>query len=297
MNNHVKGIILTPFNILYKINPVLCTKIMFRLKIGQRLDLNNPITFNQKLQWIKLYDKEPLKEKCVDKYTVREYVESSGCPELLNELIWEGYEPENIPFDKLPKKCVIKATHGQGMNLICKDSSKLDRNETIKLLKKWLKEKYLPCYGESFYGKVRPRIIIEKFLGDENGAEPADYKIFCFNGEPKMVDVHTGRFTNHKRNFYDLDWNVIKGVSIKYPADENEIVPKPEELELMLMYAKKLSKPFIHVRVDFYIVNHKVYFGELTFTNGAGFDPINPHEFDVQLGSYMTLPIDSKKGN
>lgn len=290
MNNHVKSIILTPFNILYKINPVLCTKLVFRLKTGQKLDLNNPVTFNQKIQWIKLYDKEPLKETCSDKYTVREYVEKAGCPEILNELIWEGYEPEKIPFEELPEKCVIKATHGQGMNLICKNLSELNREKTIKLLKKWLKEKYLPCYGESFYGKVRPRIIVEKFLGDESGEEPADYKVFCFNGEPKIIDVHTGRFTNHTRNFYDLEWNLLKGVRMNYPCDENAAIPKPEELEQMLAYARCLSRPFIHVRVDFYIVNHKIYFGELSFTNGAGYEKIKPYEFDVELGNMIKLP-------
>lgn len=292
MNNQIKNVILMPFNMLYKINPVLCTKIMFELKLGKKLDLVNPQTFNEKLQWIKLYDKDPLKPKCVDKYTVREYVKSVGCSELLNELLWQGYNPEDIPFEKFPKQYVIKATHGQGMNIICKDSSKLNRNATIKLLRKWLKEQYLPCYGEWFYGKVRPRIIVEKFLSETNNEEPADYKVFCFNGEPKVIDVHTGRFTNHKRNFYDLNWNVIKNVSIKYPCDESEIVPKPKELELMLTYAKKLSSPFIHVRCDFYIVNGKIYFGELTFTNGAGFDKIKPHEFDLLLGSYIDLPND-----
>lgn len=293
MDNHVKNIILFPFNILFKINPVLCTKIMFRLKLKEKLDLNNPKTFNQKLQWIKLYDKDPLKGRCVDKYTVREFVESVGCRELLNDLIWEGYNPEDIPFDDLPDKFVIKATHGQGMNIICKDKNGLDRKETVKTLKKWLKEKYLPCYGEWFYGQVRPRIIVEKFLGDSNDKEPADYKVFCFNGEPKMIDVHTDRFGEHKRNFYDLDWNVIKGAGIKYPNDYNAIIKKPEELDKLLEYAKKLSAPFIHVRVDFYIVDGSIYFGELTFTNGAGFDPITPEEFDLKMGDWLELP---KKG-
>lgn len=289
MNNHVKNIILTPFNILYKINPVLCIKLLFRLKLRQKLDLKNPIGFNQKIQWIKLYDKEPLKPKCVDKYTVREYVEKEGCAELLNELLWEGYNPDDIPFDNLPKKCVIKATHGQGMNIICKNLDKLDRQKTIKQLRKWLKEKYLPCYGEWFYGKIKPRIIVEKFLGDEDDMEPTDYKVFCFHGEPKLIDVHTGRFTNHKRNFYDLEWNLLKGVRINYPCDETAAVPKPEKLNEMLEYARILSKPFIHVRVDFYIVKDRIYFGELTFTNGAGFDVIEPREFDVWLGDCIQL--------
>ncbi len=294
MNNYIKNIILTPFHILYKVNPVLCTKVLFRLKVKQKLDLKHPITFNQKIQWIKLYDKEPLKPKCVDKYTVRKYIKKTGCEELLNELFWEGYHPEDIPFDKLPDKYVIKVTHGQGMNIICKDTHSLDKKMVIKQLRKWMKEKYLPCYGEWFYGKVRPRVIVEKFLGNSDNEEPTDYKVFCFHGEPKLIDVHTGRFSNHKRNFYDLSWNLIRNVSIKYPCDENAAIPKPEKLEEMLGYARILSKPFIHVRVDFYIVENKVYFGELTFTNGAGFDVVKPYEFDVQLGNYIHLPADMK---
>lgn len=288
-NNRIKNIILTPFNILFNIAPVFCTKVIFRLKLGEKLDLNNPITFNQKLQWIKLYDKEPLMPICVDKYTVRDYVKKAGCEEILNDLIWEGYNPADIPFEQLPNKCVIKATHGQGMNIIVKDLDKLNKKSTIKQLQKWLKEKYLPCYGEWFYGQVKPRVIVEAFLGNNKGEEPIDYKVFCFNGVPKFIDVHTGRFTNHKRNFYDLNWNVIKGVGIKYPTDEDAIVPRPEELNDLLKYARLLSKPFKHVRADFYIVDHKVYFGELTFTNGAGFSPVFPREFDIQLGSYIKL--------
>ena len=290
MNNHIKNIILTPFNLLYNISPVLCTKLLFRLKLGQKLNLKHPVTFNEKIQWIKLYDKNSLKPQCVDKYTVRKYIRKAGCGELLNELLWKGYHPKDIPFDKLPNKCVIKVTHGQGMNIICKNLSKIDKNAVIKQLEKWLKERYLPCYGEWFYGKVRPRIIVEKFLGEINDEDPADYKIFCFHGEPKLIDVHTQRFINHKRNFYDLDWNLIHNVSIKYPCDETAVIPRPEKLEEMLKYAKILSKPFIHVRVDFYIVDNKVYFGELTFTNGAGFDVVRPKEFDIKLGNYMHLP-------
>ena len=289
VNNHIKNIILFPMNVLYKINPVFCTKIMFRLKIGEKLDLNNPVTYNQKLQWIKLYIKDPIIGKCVDKYLVREYVKNAGCEELLNDLLWQGFDPRDIPFDNLPDKFVIKITSGQGMNIICKDKSKLDRCKTVRKLRRWIKEKYLPCYGEWFYGQERPRVIVEKFLGNEKDEEPIDYKVFCFNGEPKLIDVHTGRFTQHKRNFYDLKWNVIRGVGIKYPTDENEIVPCPECLEIMLDYARKLSEPFVHVRVDFYIVDNRVYFGELTFTNGAGFDPVYPREFDELLGSYIVL--------
>lgn len=286
MNKRLKNIILFPFNIFYKINPKLELQVLFRLKMGYRLDLKNPKTFNEKLQWIKLFDKNEDKPRCADKYTVRKYVEEKGCGELLNTLLWHGDNPEDIPFDELPEQFVIKVTHGQGMNIICKDKDGLDRKETVKILKKWLKTKYLPCYGEWFYGVIPPSIVVEKFLS-EDGEVPKDYKIFCFHGEPKIIDVHLDRFTGHKRNIYDLNWNVIRGAEMKYPSDTECVVEKPDNLDELMEYSRKLSKDFIHVRVDFYIVDGKIYFGEMTFTNGAGLDAVRPHEFDEWLGSMI----------
>lgn len=286
MNARLKSILLFPFNILYKIDPELELKVLFRLKMGYRLDLNNAQTFNEKIQWIKLNDKHKDKPRCADKYTVRDYVGEKDCGELLNTLLWHGENPEDIPFDKLPRRFVIKATHGQGMNIICKDKDELDRKKTVKVLKRWLKTKYLPCYGEWFYGIIPPSIIVEEFLSDD-GEVPKDYKIFCFHGEPKLIDVHLDRFTGHKRNLYDLDWNIKEGAEIKYPSDTECVIEKPDNLEEMLEYARILSKDFMHVRVDFYIVGGKIYFGEMTFTNAAGFDVIRPREFDEWLGSMI----------
>ena len=139
MDTLKKRIILTPLNLLYKINPKLELKVIFRLKQGYKLNLKNPKTFNEKIQWIKLNDRNPLMPKCVDKFTVREYVESKGCGSILNELLWEGFNPEDIPYDKLPDKFVIKVTHGSTFNVICTDKSKLDVEDTTKKLNIWLK--------------------------------------------------------------------------------------------------------------------------------------------------------------
>ncbi len=288
MDDLTKSILLTPFNILYKINPVLETKLLYRLKMGEKLDLEHPRTFNQKLQWIKLYDKNQLKTVCCDKYTVREYVESKGLSHILNELYWEGFDPEMIPFDDLPERFVIKVTHGSTFNIICKDKAKLDREKTVIQLKKWLKAKFIPCYGEWWYGVVKPRVIVERFLEDPEYNELIDYKIMCFNGEPKLIDVHTERFNGHKRNFYDLDWNYLEGYKLKF--DNGKLIPKPKVLDRVLEYASILSKDFIHARVDFYIIGTDVYFGELTFANGAGFDKLSPREFDLQMGEWLKLP-------
>ena len=289
----LKNVLLFPFNILYKISPEADLKILFRIKQGYKLNIKKPKTYNEKLQWIKLHDKNPLMPKCVDKYKVREYVESKGCKEILNELIWEGFNPDDIPYSELPNKFVIKVTHGSTFNIICTDKSKLNINETNAKLKKWLKAKFIPCYGEWFYGKEKPRIIIEKYLDDGHNGDLYDYKVFCFNGKAKLVDVHCGRFGEHKRNIYDLNWEFLKDVYFKYNHFEG--IEKPKELDSLIRYAEILSKDFYHARVDFYIVNGKIIFGELTFTNGAGFDTIKPYDFDLKMGEWLNLYDSNKK--
>ena len=289
INNLTKNIILTPFNILYKINPRLELKILFRLKVGYKLNFNNPITINEKVQWIKLYDRNSLMPKCSDKYLVRKYIEEKGLKNILNDLLWEGFNPEDIPFSKLPNKFVIKATHGSTFNIICEDKSKLDRNLTIKKLKKWLKVKFIPCYGEWFYGLERPRIIVEKFIESKDSLK--DYKVYCFNGKPKFISVFSERFSGQmKQEMYDLNWNNAGGKTSFCP-DPKSYTPKPKNLKQMIDCAKILSKDFNFVRVDFYNEENNLLFGELTFTMGAGFDKCSSYEFDKKLGSYLKLPI------
>ena len=289
MNNLVKSVILTPFNLLYRVNPTLELKILFRLKCGYKLNLENPKTYNEKLQWIKLNEKNPLLTKCCDKYAVREYVESKGCGEILNELIWEGFDPADIPFDDLPDKFVIKVTHGSTFNIICKDKSKLDREKTVKSCNKWLKAKFLEAYGEWFYGKERPRVIVEKYLDDGTG-RLRDYKIYCFNGEPRFIGLDSGDESKgeHYKDIYDTDWNLIPGYEMAYP-NSGIAVEKPEELDELLKYSKILSSDFLHARVDFYLVEGRVIFGEITFTNSAGFGRVEPEEFALKMGDYLNL--------
>lgn len=289
MKNSVKNIILTPLNLLYRINPKITLEILFYFKTGYSLNLKNPITYTEKLQWIKLFYKNDLLPKCVDKYEVRQYIRNLGCEDILTKLIWQGYNPNDIPFNDLPQKFVIKVTHGQGFNIICRDKEQINIPQTINKLNRWLKTKYLPCYGEWFYGVVKPRIIIEEYLDDNKNETPIDYKVYCFNGSPKFVIVHLDRFKNHKSILYDIQWNAITNVSAKY-LNSNLSIEKPKELNQMLEYAKRLSGEFLHVRVDFYIVNSKIYFGELTFINGAGFNNFNPREFDIMVGSWIDLP-------
>ncbi len=284
--NKVKKLLLMPFDILYRVSPEATLKFLFKLKTGRKLNLANPLTFNEKLQWIKLYYKNPMLVKLVDKYTVREFV-GSKAPELLTHLYWNGFDANEIPWDELPDRFVLKVTHGSGYNIICTDKKLLNKKKCVKQLNKWLNEKYLRCYGEWFYGVERPRIIIEEFLDAGNGTVPCDYKFLCFSGEPRYVIVDTDRFSGHKRNVYDLEWNFQPDKKFLNFANDKPML-KPSCLNDLLRYAKILSEGVPHVRVDLYCVNDKIYFGEMTFTNGAGFSPL-PIEFDLELGGYLEL--------
>lgn len=287
-----KNIIMTPFNFLYRISPKLELSLLFRIKQGYKLNLKHPITFNEKIQWIKLYDKNPLMPKCVDKFTVREYIKKIGCEKILNDLIWDGFNVEDIPFETLPEKFVIKVTHGSTFNIICTNKKDLDVIDSKRKLKRWLNEKFLPCYGEWFYGIEKPRIIIEKFIESDEGLK--DFKVFCFNGEPKIIGVYSNRFGgNLCQELYDTNWNLLDGHTNHYvlPA---KLTKRPENLNQMLDYAKKISQGFNHVRVDFFNPDGNLIFGEMTFTSSAGFGKFNSREFAEKMGSYLELPIDRK---
>lgn len=293
MDTHKKNIVLMPFNILYKISPKFELKILFLLKKKYFLNLKKPKLFNEKLQWIKLYDKNPLMPKCVDKYTVRKYVEDIGCGEILNELYWEGFDPKDIPYNKLPDKFVIKVTHGSTFNIICTDKLKLNIDEINKKLSMWLKEKFLPCYGEWYYGIEKPRIIVEKYIESKDGLK--DYKVFCFNGEPKFIGVYSDRDSGFtKQELYDINWREINGKTGDF-LDQDKKTDKPEKLEDLIKYSRKLSSNFNHVRVDFFIENNVIYFGELTFASGSGFDKFSSKQLELEFGDCLKLPYERNK--
>ena len=280
-------------NLLYRVSPEMALKMLFRLKLGYPLNLKRPRTYNEKLQWVKLYDRNPLMPVCCDKYAVRGYVESKGLGHLLNDLLWEGFDPLDIPFDDLPERFVIKVTHGSAFNIICTDKAKLDRRKVVRTCRRWLKAKFLPCYGEWFYGVERPRVIVERYLEGDGGRPLYDYKLFCFNGEPKMTYVDTWRGGHHAINAYDTDMNLFPGVKLGHPNDNGAVAEKPAAWNEMLDISRRLSADFNHVRVDLYYTQGRVYFGELTFTKSAGFGKIEPYEFDVKMGDWLQLPCDA----
>lgn len=286
MDTLLKNAILKPFDLLYRISPAFELSLMFRLQQGYWMDMKHPQTYNEKLQWIKLYDKNPLMTKCCDKYAVRSFVTEQGCADLLNTLLWEGFDPADIPFDTLPDKFVIKVTHGSTFNIICTDKSQLDRQDAIRKCRKWLKAKFLSCYGEWFYGKEQPRVIVEQYLESDDGEQLRDYKVFCFHGEPRYVRVDSDRFTDHRMDVFTPEWERLPNKSMGCPCSDYEF-DRPECLAELLDAARKLSARFLHARVDFYLSGHRLYFGELTFTNGAGYDRFEPEGFDAEMGSWL----------
>ena len=226
----------------------------------------------------------------VDKYAVKLYVRDSiGEKYIIPNLgVWDS--PEDIDFESLPKQFVLKTTHGGGSGgvVICRDKDKYDRYSVIRKLKRSMKQDIYRTFKEWPYKNVRRRIIAEKFLSVDDG-DLKDYKIHCFGGVPRIIEVDYNRFVNHQRILYDTDWNRIEA-TISYPNDGNFTLPKPQELDELLWVSEKLSQGIPYVRTDLYIVNHHVYFGELTFFHDAGYGEFHPKSFGYQMGDWITLP-------
>jgi hypothetical protein len=254
-------------------------------RLGRKLNLKNPKTFNEKLQYIKLYYRNSLITMCADKYRVRDYVKEKINDDILVPLLWVSDKPKDIPFDELPTSFVIKTNHGSGMNILIKN--KVNKNEVVEKLKKWLKINFYIFYREWAYKNIKKKIIIEKYLGENI----KDYKIFVFNGKAKFIQVDTDRFIDHKRNFYNLNWE-MQNIKYLYENTSKEIEP-PYNLDRMIFYAEILANGFPFVRVDFHEVNKRLYFGELTFYPEAGFGKFleNHNVFDLKFGNLIKFNI------
>ena len=259
----------------------------FKKRLGREVELDNPVKFNDKLQWLKLYWYDPLATKCADKYEVRKIVAEKIGPEYLNELYGVYESVDEIDINKLPNSFVLKATHGSGFNIICKDKLKMNWGREFKKMKRWLRTNFYLQNREWVYKNIKPRIICEKYLEGEDGKLPRDYKFFCFDGEPKFLFVASDRGIETKFDFYDLEWNKLH-VSQYYPNSDYEI-PKPKNLDHVLELARKLAKGFPHVRVDFYINGSNIIFGELTFFHFSGTKKFVPEKYDEIFGEFLDL--------
>jgi len=265
-------------------------KIAYWCKMGKKLDLKNPMTYNEKLQWLKLNDRNPDYIKLVDKYEVKKIIKKTIGEEYLIPLlgIWDNVD--DINFDKLPNQFVLKCTHDSGGIVICRDKNKLDIKKTKKSLKKSFKHNYFWGQREWIYKNIKPRIIAEKYMVDESRRELKDYKFFCFNGEVKAMFVATDRGIDTRFDFFDLDFNHLPFMQ-HYP-NANKSINKPKGFEEMVELAKALSKGIPHVRVDFYDINGKVYFGEMTFFHFSGWEKFEPSKYDEIFGSWLKIPFD-----
>ena len=288
----------TILNLLNWIPDIVMLRIQYRIKMDRWPDLSHPTRFSEKLQLYKLNYRNPAIQQCVDKYEVRKYVESKGLGHILNELYGIYDAPEEINYDVLPGRFVIKSTSGGGGNnvIVVKDKSTCDFDKIRTTISSWYKDNsgQINAGREWAYSDLtKARIITEKYLEDVDpnmaGAPHneglTDYKFFCFNGQPYCVQVDSGRFDDHHQNFYDMHWKSL-GVHCTYP--EGIGVEKPHNFEGMIRIAEQLSSEFPFVRVDLYNVNGAIYFGELTFYPSSGYGRFHPDSFDNELGKQFT---------
>lgn len=278
--------------IITTFSPKIASKIYYETKLKKKLNLKNPETFNEKLMWIKLneLDNNELVKKCADKYRVGEYVKDCGCGEILNELIGVYDSANEIKFDELPDKFVLKCNHASGYNIICKDKVKLNKKRTIRQLNKWLKTDYWKFVAEVQYRDIQKKIICEKYLETDGDMSIEDYKIYCFNGKPEFCLLCVGRnLGKPKYYFLDREWKILKINRLGLELNEDFKIDKPKSIDKMYEYAEKLSKPFKFVRVDFYDYKDKPIFGELTFTPAGCIDDDYTEEAQIELGNKIIL--------
>lgn len=265
-------------------------KQMYKLRVGKELDLENPKTFNEKLQWLKLHDRNPEYTKLVDKYEVKKYVADIIGEEYIVPTLGVYNSFDEIDFNSLPNQFVIKCTHDSGSVMICKDKSKFNVKKAKKYFNKKLSYNYYWNSREWPYKDVKPRIIIEKYIeAFAIGNKLKDFKFMCFSGCIKFVEVHTDRFENHTQDYYDINFekmNIVRDVKVS-----DCILSKPACYDEMLEYTKKLAKSYPFVRIDWYVTNDRLYFGEITFYDSSGFEMFNPIEYNEIYGDLIKINI------
>ena len=265
-------------------------KKLYKKRMGKKLNLKNPKTFNEKLQWLKLYDRRPKYTIMADKYKSREYIRKKTNKDYFVPLIGVWKSPEEIDFDSLPNQFVLKCNHDNGV-MICKDKSKLDIEKAKKELEYRLHRNYYNKHREWPYKDISRLILCEKYMSNDNDTPEIDYKFLCFDGVPKIVRLNSGRFTEGgiTVDHYDMNWKYQKIVFHDEPS-AGDIYPKPKQFSEMIELASELSENIPFLRVDFNFWNNTIWFGELTFFDNAGVATIYPEEWDRLLGSWIELP-------
>jgi len=271
------------------------TVFRYRRKFGRWPNLRSPKTFSEKVNYKKLYCRDPLLTTLEDKYEVRQYVRERIGDEYLTKLYLVTDNAEDIDFAKLPDRFVIKATHGCGWNIIVKDKSGVDVLAVKQQMAQWLRLNYYNVGREWSYKNIPPRIIVEEFLGDQSGKVPYDYKLFCFNGVTRMIMVVSDRFTKPKANYYDRDWKKLDAKGRWWDTFDSPL-PFPANHGRMIAVAEALSAGLDFLRVDLYNTGDRIYFGEMEPYPANGFQRWNPKEFDAVLGTYWVGMANYKFG-
>ena len=267
----------------------LYLKILYRGRVGKKLNLDNPNTFNEKMQWLKIHNRTPELTAMVDKYEAKSYVSDRiGSEYIIPTLgVWDCFD--NIDFDSLPNQFVLKCTHDSGGLVICNDKATLNIPEAKAKIERCMKQNYYYLNREWPYKNVKPRIIAEEYMIDSKLQELRDYKFFCFGGEAKFFKIDMDRQTRHRANYYTIDKVLMPVGEVAFPPDFNKEVIFPSKMDLMIELAEKLSKNQPFLRVDFYEVNNRVYFGELTFYPASGVGKWTDERYDKKFGEWIDL--------
>lgn len=272
----------------------------YALKQKKRLNLKSPVLFTEKIQWLKLYDRTSLHTTCADKIAVREYVQQTIGDEFLIPLVCTYNDVDDINLKDLPAEFAMKGAHGSAMNYIVTQKDDVDIVKLKSDFKRWLAIDYSLNGREWQYKNIPRKIVVEKLLLDKNKKVPSDIKIHCFKREnggfEKFIQIDSDRFGQHSQNFYDSNWNQldIKFASWSFDPPENStVIDKPSNLDLLLKLADKLATPFTYVRVDLFVLDDDVYFGELTFHHHSGFSKLN-NKWNEKWGKLLDLSLISK---
>ncbi len=268
-------------------------KLQYKIKTGRKLNLRNPQRYTEKLQWYKLYYRDPLMTTCSDKFKVRSYVEGKGLSKYLTRLYGVYESLEEIDFDALPDSFAIKHTNGSGANYFVQNINSNEINKIKTIVRGWLTARRADYGREWSYYNVKPRIIVEELIERDENNDIPDYKFFCFDGKVKYLYTMIDYVDNHKNgrcSFFTPEFKQLPYRRSEY-KEINRPIPKPEKFDEMLKIAEILSKDFPHVRVDLYNIKGRIIFGELTFYNASGYTVFTPDEFDFILGDEFKLPV------
>lgn len=266
-------------------------QFQYWMKNHRKLNLENPQRYTEKIQWYKLYYRNELMPICVDKYRVREYIESKHLSDILVKLYGVYDNVEDISFNLLPNRFVLKTSNGSGTNIICKNKNEISKEVIVERVYRFLRQSHASAGREWAYALGSPKIIIEELLEDPNTTDGSvsDFKFLCFNGQPEYIVLDIDRFTNHKRNIYDVQWNDLH-IESDCPCINDRTIERPANLGKMIEIATNLCEDFPAVRVDLYNINGRIYFGELTFFPWSGYVRYKPDSFDYEMGKKFILP-------